>query len=170
MTVPWTVFDDAARTDPNAPALRRQINRRARNLALVALVAMIIASWILYERPSDTYQVGSHSAIWSLDVKTALAEKRSPTSGSVALVGQLVNLPGVGKIVQVVVDKFPLHKGEAVLFLTGVGANYGGLAYLNGYPPPSDSCSFHLSGLWWQIAPVNVTTMGCARGFRFTGV
>ena len=169
MAAPWTVFDDAAKTHPNDPAVRNPVIRRARNLALVALVAMIIVAWTLYDRPSHTYQVGSHRATWSLDVKAALAEKRSATNGSVALVGPLAHLPGVGKIVEVIVDKFPSHKGEAVLFLTGVDANDAGLAYLNGYPPPPDSCNFHLGGPWWQISPLNVTTMGCARGFHFTG-
>ena len=156
-------------SEPSAFVARARLVRRARNLALVALVAMVIVAWSLYNRPSRTYQVSENQVLWHIDVRLALALPRSSSNGAVSPEGQLGNIAGVGKIVEVIVDRFSSRKGEAVLFLTGVDANYAGLAYLNGYPPPGDSCSVHLSGPWWQISPVNVMTMGCARGFHFTG-
>src|ERR1019366_6052756 len=86
----------------------------------------------------------------------------------VPLVGPLRDIPGVGKIVEVIVDRFPSRKGAAVSFMTGVGVRDAGLVYLSGYPPPPDSCNVHLSGPWWEVTPLNVATMGCARGFHFT--
>jgi hypothetical protein len=55
-----------------------------------------------------------------------------------------------------------------VSFMTGVGSRSTGLVYLNGYPPPSDSCNVHLSGPWWEVSPLIVATMSCPRGFHYT--
>jgi hypothetical protein len=171
MTDPLTEFGahELRGIDPHAVSVRQRSFRRSRNLALVALVAMVALAIVLYNRPSPTYEMGANDAAWSKDVTIALSEPRSTVNGAVSSKGPLSDLPGVGKIVMVIVDKFSSHKGEAVLFLTGINANYAGLAYLNGYPPPGDSCSLHLGGHWWQISPVNVITMGCDRGFHFTG-
>jgi hypothetical protein len=131
------------------------------------VLAVGLTGWALYHRPAHAYVVGAHSAVWSSDVKFAI---HASASGSpVNVVGPLELLPGVGRIAEVIVDGTGSHKKVAVLFLTGVGVNEAGLAYLNGYPPPSDTCSVHLSGPWWEISPLDVTTMGCVRGFHYTG-
>jgi len=62
----------------------------------------------------------------------------------------------------VIVDKSASGKRVAVLFMTSPGGNSGGLVFLHGYPPPSDTCNTHLSGPWWQLSPLNYTTNGCA--------
>jgi hypothetical protein len=152
--------------DSNAIATRTRNAVRARNLSLVALAATVIAVWILYNQPAHSYQVGANSTTWSADVATALVQR--PSGGNFVPVGALRHLPGVGKIVEVIVDKAPPRKGTSVLFLTGVGNNYAGLVYLDGFPPPPDSCNFHLGGPWWELAPLNDATMGCPRGFHYT--
>lgn len=157
----------AAPTHWKAIQRRKLIVRRVRATSLVVLVAtVILLAWDLYDRPAHPYQVGANSAAWSADVTTALA--KSPSGGHFVPVGALRVVPGVGKIVDVIVDKGP-HKWTAVLFLTGLGvrSNYAGLVYLDGFPPLADSCNFHLGGPWWEVSPLNVNT--CARGFHFTG-
>lgn len=149
-----------------ATVARWRRGRVAGILLLVAVVAALIVGWHLYNRPAHPYQVNANSAVWSTDVKFALSE--SGSGSPVPLIGPLRDLPGVGKPVEVVVDKFPSRKGDAVSFMTGVGSRSTGLVYLNGYPPPPDSCNVHLSGPWWEVSPLNVATMGCARGFHFT--
>jgi hypothetical protein len=152
--------------EPIAIVARAKIIRRARNLALVALVAMVIAVWILYNQPAHTYQVGANSTTWSADVTTALA--KLPSGGNYRPVGKFRTLPGVGRIFEVVVYQEPSLKGKMVTFLTQVDANGAGLVYLDNFPPPSDTCNYHLAGPWWELSPLNDTTMGCARGFHFT--
>jgi hypothetical protein len=136
-------------------------------LILVSLALIVIVAWILYDRPAHTYHLGANTATWSADVKIALS--KSVPVGPITPSGALSDIPGVGKIVRVIVDKADSGKKLAVLFLTSEGVNESGLVYLNGFPPPSDTCNVHLNGPWWQVGPLNTTTMGCARGFHFTG-
>jgi hypothetical protein len=151
---------------PGVAAARWRRRRLVQIFLVVALVAAVTVSWLLYNRPAHSYQVSAHSAVWTADVKFALSENGS--GSPVPVVGPLRHVPGVGKIVEVIVDKFPSRKGSAVLFLTGVGINDAGLVYLNGYPAPPDSCNVHLSGPWWEVSPLNDRTMSCDRGFHFT--
>jgi hypothetical protein len=151
-------------TDPNAASARQRSIGRARNLALVALVATVIVAWSLYNRPVHTYRVGPNKATWSVDVKTVLSENSAGTS--VLPVGPLAVLPGVGKIEQIMVDRTTPGKPVSVIFVTG--AYESGLAYLQGFPPPPQSCSAHLSGYWYQIEARNSITSGCTRGFVYT--
>lgn len=141
-------------------------SRRGRALLLL-LVVVVVAAAVLYYRPTHHYQVSGNSKSWIADVKTALA--KGGAGGTIAPSGVLRELPGVGKIEDIIVEKATLRKGIEVLFLTGTGANDSGLAYLDGVPPPPDSCNVHLGGPWWQITPINIRTMGCPRGFNFTG-
>jgi hypothetical protein len=151
----------------NAIAARRRNVVRARNLSLVALAVAVITAWILYNRPAHSYEVGANSTAWSADVTTALAKR--PSGGNFVPVGPLSELPGVGKIVEIIVDKAPSRKGTAVFFLSALDANYAGLVYLDNFPPPEDSCNYHLGGPWWELTPLNDATMGCPRGFHYTG-
>jgi len=139
----------------------------ARAALLLPVVVLVIVVGVLYEKPAHTYPVGVNQTAWAADVKIALAE-RSPV-GPIMPTGPLRDLPGVGEIATVIVDRSSSGNKVTVLFLTSVGVNEAGLAYLKGSPPPQDSCSVHLSGPWWQIAPLNTTTMGCARGFHDNG-
>jgi hypothetical protein len=162
MTVPWT--------DLNAPVYFEggPRTRRARfRVAVVILVcvAIVLAGWILYNRPAHTFSVGANDAIWTSDVKLAMAQSNS--AGPITPTGPLRDVPGVGKIESVIVEKGSRNR-VIVLFLTSEGWNETGLVYLQGYPPPSDSCNVHLSGPWWQVGRMNVSTMSCARGFNFT--
>lgn len=141
-------------------------SRRSWVVLLFLIVAAIIAI-TLYLRPARTYDVNANRKIWLTDVNAALRE--SGSGGSIAPTGTLRTIAGVGKIQEVFVSKATLRKAVSVLFLTGINQRYAGLAYLEGYPPPPDSCNVHLSGPWWQIAHVNVTTMSCPRGYNFTG-
>ena len=141
-------------------------SRRSWVVLSFLIVAAIVAA-MLYCRPTHSYAISGNSEVWSADVKIALAE--SGSGGTFAPTGALRNLPGVGKIQEVVVDKATLRKAITVLFLIGIDKSYGGLAYLEGYPPPPDSCSVHLTGPWWQVTHINDSTMGCPRGFSFTG-
>jgi hypothetical protein len=140
---------------------------KMRAALLLPVVALVIVAGALYEKPAHTYHVGVNQAVWASDVKIALAE-RVPV-GPIMPTGSLRDLPGVGEIASVIVDRSASGNKVTVLFLTSVGVNEAGLAYLKGFPPPQDSCSVHLSGPWWQIAPLNTTTMGCARGFHDNG-
>jgi hypothetical protein len=153
-------------TEPNAIVARQRTVGRARNLTLVALAATLIAVWILYNQPAHSYQVGANSTTWSADVRVALA--RLPSGGNYRPVGEFRVLPGVGRIFEVVVDQYPDRKGKMVMFLTKVDADGAGLVYLDDFPPPEDTCNYHLGGPWWELSPLNDTTMGCARGFHFT--
>jgi hypothetical protein len=136
-------------------------------LLLLPVVAVVIVVGALYEKPAHSYQVNGNAATWAADVKIALSKSRS--ASPITPTGPLLLLPGVGKIDSVVVNKSPSGQKVAVMFMTGTGGNSGGLVYLHGYPPPSDTCNAHLSGPWWQLSPLNDTTMGCERGFHFTG-
>jgi len=156
-----------AKKVPKTVIARRRQKNRAAVLILVSLAVIVIVAWILYDRPAHSYRMGANTATWSADVKIAIAE--SPPVGPITPSGALRDIPGVGKIVSVIVDKADSGKKVAVLFLTSEGVEESGLVYLIGFPPPSDSCSVHLNGPWWQVGPLNTTTMGCARGFHFTG-
>ena len=135
-------------------------------LALVALVGTIIAAWTLYNQPAHSYSVGPNATAWNTDVGLAL--RQLPAGGHLNPQGRLRALPGVGTIVEVIVDRPTPHHGSAVFFLTGVGANDAGLVYLEGLPPPQDTCNYHLGGPWWELSPMNVDTMSCVRGFHYT--
>ena len=141
-------------------------SRRSWFVLLLLIVAAIVAL-TLYLRPAHTYDVNANRKIWLTDVNVALREAGS--GGSITPKGTLRNIAGVGKIQEVFVSKARLHGAVSVLFLTGINQKYAGLAYLEGHPPPPDSCNVHLSGPWWQISHVDVTTMGCPRGYNFTG-
>ena len=147
--------------------LLRAVQQRPRLALLLAAAVVVVVGWVLYDRPAHTYPMSGNSATWSADVRIALSE--GGAGGVVAPSGPLREIPGVGRIVEVIIDKATLRKSTEVLFLTGTNANYSGLAYLNGFPPPPDSCNVHLGGPWWQLASLNVQTMGCQRGFHFTG-
>ncbi len=125
--------------------------------------------WHLYNRPAHVYAVGPNSATWTADVKLAIAE--STPAGPLLPSGPLRDIPGVGTINSVIVNKGTSEHQVAVFFVTSdvPGAGESGLAYLRGYPPLQDTCDVHLSGPWWQIGLLNVSTNGCARGFHFTG-
>lgn len=169
MTSQPTDVDNAKirKRDRGVAAARWRRSHLAKIFAIVAMVAALVIGWVLYHRPAHSYQVSAHGAVWTVDVKFALSESRS--GSPVPILGPLRDIPGVGKIVDVIVDKFPSHKGAAVSFMTGVGINSAGLAYLDEYQPPSDSCNVHLSGPWWEVSPLNDATMSCARGFHYTG-
>jgi hypothetical protein len=143
---------------------RRESGRTV--LVLASLAVVVIAGWLLYDRPAHTYTVNANAATWRADVKIALQER--PPTGPLTPSGRLQNLPGVGMIMSVYVDGSNSGKNVSVLFLTNVGPDETGLAYLQGFPPPSDSCNVHLSGPWWQISPLNISTNTCARGFHYT--
>ena len=143
---------------------RRESGRTVLILASVALV--VIVGWLLYDRPAHVYAVNANQATWRADVKIALKER--PPTGPLTPSGRLQSLPGVGPIMSVYINKSNSGKNVSVLFLTNVGQEENGLAYLQGFPPPSDSCNVHLSGPWWQMSPLNITTNGCARGYHYT--
>jgi hypothetical protein len=165
----------AAETD-GGPSVRRKYRvgttarvrlvQRTRILVLAALVATLIATWRLYDQPAHLYPVGANATAWTTDVGLAL--KELPSGGHLTPRGALRVLPGVGTIVEVVVDPPSSQHRSAVYFLTGVGINDAGLVYLDGMPPPSDTCNYHLGGPWWELSPLNVTSNDCARGFHYT--
>ena len=142
--------------------------RRGRSgVLIIALVVVAVVGWALYERPAHAYSVSAYGATWTADVRTAISEHVRP--GPIVPSGKLRDLPGVGRIVSVVVDQPTTGNREVVMFLTGVSLNEAGLAYIRGYAPPSDTCNVHLGGPWWQLVPLNVQSMSCPRGFEFTG-
>jgi len=163
----FDVDSQTAKRDKRSLIARWRHERGVTVLLLVSLAVVVIVAWTLYNRPAHSYRMGAHTVTWSADVKIAVAE--SGPAGPMTPTGTLRDVPGVGKIVGVFVDTADSGKKEAVSFLTREGVGESGLVYLNGFPPPSDSCNLHLSGPWWQVGPLNTTTMGCARGFHFTG-
>jgi len=139
-------------------------------LTLVTIiVAVVFVTWVLYNRPPHLYPTGANAVTWRADVGIALSESGSGVQ--VVPKGPLSDLPGVGKIVKVMVERSPSGKRVVVFFLThvGIGSNYTGLVYLDGYSPPADTCNVHLNGPWWQLSPLNYNTNDCSRGFHFTG-
>jgi hypothetical protein len=169
MTIPTIDADSpsVAKKDKQTVIARWRRESGATVLTLVSLALIVVVAWILYDRPAHSYRMGANTATWSADVKIALSE--SVPVGPITPSGPLSDIPGVGRIVGVFVNREDSGKKAAVLFLTSEGINESGLVYLNGFPPPSDSCNVHLNGPWWQVGPLNTTTMGCARGFHFTG-
>jgi len=143
---------------------RRESGRTV--LILASLAVIVIVGWILYDRPAHIYAVNANAATWRADVMIALKER--PPTGPLTPSGRLQDLPGVGTIMSIYVYETTSGKGVSVLFLTDVGQEENGLAYLQGFPPPSDSCNVHLSGPWWQISPLNISTNTCARGYHYT--
>ena len=133
------------------------------------LVVVVFVGWLLYNRPPHLYSTGANTVTWRADVRIALSE--SDTGVHVVPTGPLSDLPGVGRIVKVMVEESPSGKRAVVFFLAhvGIGSNYTGLVYLDGYSPPSDTCNAHLNGPWWQLSPLNFNTNDCSRGFHFTG-
>jgi hypothetical protein len=167
MSVPFTDVESPLDSE-NGPRAGRSRWRRHLSVTVVTLVilaAFLGTGWSLYNRPAHTFSVGANDVRWTSDVKLAISE--STPVGPIHPSGPLRDLPGVGRIVSVVVEKGSRHR-VIVLFLTSEGWNESGLVYLNGYAPPSDSCNVHLSGPWWQVGPMNVATMSCARGFNYT--
>lgn len=145
---------------------RSKASRVVSLVVVLALASGVAVAWVLSDRSARTYSVSENAATWTADVKTAIAE-RTPT-GPVTPTGSLREIPGVGKIVSVVVEG-QSAKRVTVLFLTVNGWNTAGLAYVKGSGPPWDTCNIHLSGPWWEIGQLNVSTMACARGLHFTG-
>ena len=155
----------AAPTDWKAIQRRKLIVRRVRATSLVVLVvAVILMAWDLYDRPAHVYAVNANQATWRADVKIALKER--PPTGPLTPSGRLQTLPGIGPIMSVYVNES--GKAVSVLFLTNVGQEENGLAYLQNFPPPSDSCNVHLSGPWWQISPLDIATNECSRGYHYS--
>ena len=132
---------------------------------MFVLVVTVLIALFFFLRPAHTYDVKANEKIWLRDVHTALGE--SGAGGTVPPVGPLHTIKGVGKIKEVFVSKATLRKAVMVEFLTGIDQKYAGLVYLDGYPPPPDSCNVHLGGPWWQIATSDGTS--CPRGYSFTG-
>jgi hypothetical protein len=143
---------------------RRESGRTV--LILASLAVVVIAGWLLYNRPAHIYAVNANQATWRADVKIALKER--PPMGPLTPSGRLQSLPGVGPLMSVYVYETNAGKNVSVLFLTNVGQEENGLAYLQGFPPPSDTCNVHLSGPWWQISPLNINANECARGYHYT--
>jgi hypothetical protein len=137
-------------------------------LVVLVIVAAAVVSWHIYNRPAHPYDVHRNSATWIADVTLVRAEINS--NSAVLPVGSLRDIPGVGKIVKILVNRTPSGKGLSIEFLTafGVGSNATGLVYLNDHGPPWDMCVVHLRGVWWQLGPLDVDGTTCARGFHFT--
>jgi hypothetical protein len=110
--------------------------------------------------------VEGNATTWMADVNVAI--KRSGGKSPIAASGALHHLPGVGTIKSVIVESTSAGRKVMVMFLKSRGWNETGLIYLKGFPPPSDTCNVHLSGPWWQVGALDVTSMGCARGYHFT--
>jgi hypothetical protein len=168
MTVHERVTPTPPGSEPRGPfsAWRHEFGAAA--LIVVALAVIVGVGWFVYNRPAHAYSVGPNSATWTSDVKLAIAESK-PT-GPLLPRGPLRDLPGVGTITSVLVNKGPGNR-VAVFFVTNdvPAAGESGLAYLRGYPPYPDTCNVHLSGPWWQIGVLNESSNDCARGFHFTG-
>lgn len=159
----------AAHDAVNDPGIIWSLWRRgpmARAVLLLPVAVLVVLVLVLLQKPVHLYPVGADGSTWRADVKIALQERVS--DGPLKPNGPLANLPGVGPIVSVNTNYAASGKKESVLFLTAVGLNQAGLAFLHGVTPPSDSCSIHLGGPWWQIGPLNTTTMKCAPGFHYT--
>jgi hypothetical protein len=157
--------------EPHESAPRSQLARwrhesGAAVLIVIALAVIVGTGWFLYNRPAHEYSVGAHSVTWTSDVTLAIAESKNQPVGPLVPTGPLRAIPGVGRIVSVLVDKGSSHR-VAVLFLTSEvpGAGESGLVYLKGFPALPDACNLHLSGPWWQVGLMNITSNSCARGF-----
>jgi hypothetical protein len=137
----------------------------ARAALLLPVVVLVVVVAVLVEKPNHLYPVNADSSKWLDKVNVALV--MGGVGGPIRHVAGY-QLPGVGKISEIVVDRGAGGTRVSVLFLTSNGWNESGLAYLIGYPPPSDTCNVHLSGPWWQLGPLNTSTMGCAKGFHYT--
>jgi len=137
-------------------------------LVVLVIVAAAIVSWHFYNRPAHPYDVHRNSATWIADVTLVRSEISSHSP--VVPVGPLRDIPGVGKIVKILVNQTPSRSGLSIQFLTalGVGSNATGLVYLNDFGPPFDMCVVHLRGVWWQLGPLDADGTTCARGFHFT--
>ncbi len=149
--------------DPKAIAARTRNVVRARNLSLVALAATVIAVWILYHQPAHSYPVGANATTWSADVTTALAKR--PSGGNFVPTGALRNLPGVGRVFEVVVDQEPSLKGKMVMFLTKVDADGAGLTRC--VWTRFDRLDVALAGL--QLTLVEISGPDLARAFGIPG-
>jgi hypothetical protein len=159
---------DAERAETIVPPAISSLWRRgplARAALLLPIVALVIVIAALVDKPA-LYPVHVDGSTWRADVRIAL-KHRVPT-GPLNPSGPLGDIPGVGRIVSVVTNYAASGAKESVLFLTAVGINQAGLAYLHNVPPPTDSCSVHLSGPWWQLGPLSTTTVKCGSGFHYT--
>ena len=166
-----TVFDDSWTRDRDddvkAVAYWSRLGRLTRRALVVAVAVAVAFTWILVHRAPATFDVAAHHSVWSRDVNLALSY--SPVTGHMAPTRELRRLPGVGTVVDVAVERATKRNGVEVAFWTGVGQNERGLAYLTNIPPPWDTCVVHLSGPWWEITPLDISTMNCSPGYRFTG-
>jgi hypothetical protein len=140
--------------------------RLARRLILVIVAALLLFTWLVLRPRVDTYNVAVNSPTWATDVQVALS--KSGTGGPVAPTGSLSSLPGVGKISRILVEHTIARKGTVVYFWSAAKPRGSALEYLIRVPPASDQCNIHLTGPWWQMAPLNDRTMSCPRGFTFT--
>jgi hypothetical protein len=159
---PWSHLED----DVKSNTFWSKYGRIAMRLLLVFVAVLLLFTWLLLRPRIDTYKAAANSPTWATDVRIALSE--SGTGGQVAPIGPLGFLPGVGKISGILVEHTSARKGTAVFFWSAAKPRGSALEYLVRVPPASDQCSIHLSGPWWQIAPMNERTMSCQKGFNFT--
>ena len=136
-------------------------------LVLLIVVGVLVATWLFLRPGVNTYNVSANSSYWSKDVQIALS--RSGAGGSVAPVGTLSSLPGIGKISGITVWHNISRNGTEVIFWPANKPAGTALEYLIRVPPMYDVCSIHLTGPWWQTVPMNDNTMSCPRGSTPTG-
>ena len=158
---PWTQLDN----DLKSNAFWSKHGRLARRIVLVIVAALLLITWLVLRPRVDTYNVAANSPTWASDVQVALS--KSGAGGPVAPNGSLSSLPGVGKISGILVEHTIARKGTVVFFWPAAKPRNSALEYLIRVPPASDQCNIHLSGPWWQTAPLNDRTMSCPTGFTF---
>ena len=143
--------------------LQRRIPRRLLYWGTALLIVLIAVH--LYERPAHHYNT-AYEGCWEQAVRSLLADNPlpPPSHSCDAPSGTLL---GVGKLDRT--EPITSSKDHAeVIFATGEGADFAGLAYVAGYPPPQDTCVTPLGGPWWEFRSGGGTG-NCPRGYRYQG-
>lgn len=122
----------------------------------------ILGALFLYERPAHHFDTVFESC-WNAQVNALITGSPPHPPGS--CVAPPGTLPGVGRLAGTE-PMITSRTQTLVIFATGDGPQYGGLAYVVGVTPPPDTCVTPLGGTWWEFLRGSAEG-DCPRGYSF---
>jgi hypothetical protein len=127
----------------------------------VASGVIVLASVLLfldwYQTPTGLYNAAKFGPVWQEAVnKELVGSSPKPTflAGVGALVNTFVATPDDGAHQ---VDFWPSSNPDHLIYLSKISDSW----------TLQDQCTAHISGHWFQTAPLNGDTMSCPRGYRY---
>lgn len=139
----------------------RSVGRR-RFVYFVVSLLVVVLGVALDERPAHHFDT-AYESCWTAEVNSVITGTSPHMTGICA--NDRGRLPGVGRLAAT--EPFSTSKRrDYIVFATGLGTHYAGLAYVVNATPPPDTCVTPLGGPWWQFR--QGTSVGdCPRGYTF---